>query len=73
MAIEGSRRRLLYTLNSRWIYGKVPLLHAAIFLLQMAAVSLLTRKFNSYYASRPGKDAPMIRRRGKKSPAMAKY
>jgi len=53
MAIEGSRRRLLYTLNSRWIYGKIPLLHAAIFLLQMAAVSLLTRKFNSYYASRP--------------------
>ncbi|CAI6242311.1 unnamed protein product [Periconia digitata] len=53
MAIEGTRRRVLYTLNSRWIYGKVPLLHAAIFLLQMAAVSLLTRKFNSYYASRP--------------------
>ncbi|KAF2108550.1 hypothetical protein BDV96DRAFT_261631 [Lophiotrema nucula] len=51
--IENTRRRLLYTLNSRWIYGKVPLLHAAVFLLQMAAVSLLTRKFNSYYAQRP--------------------
>jgi hypothetical protein len=32
-----------------------PLLHAAVFLLQMAAVSLLTRKFNSYYAQRPGR------------------
>lgn len=69
--IEGTRRRFLYHLNSRWIYGKVvsrtkrrplahkltlvqPLLHAAVFLLQMAAVSLLTRKFNSYYAQRPG-------------------
>ncbi|KAF2657521.1 hypothetical protein K491DRAFT_323711 [Lophiostoma macrostomum CBS 122681] len=51
--IENTRRRLLYQLNSRWIYGKVPLLHAAVFLLQMAAVSLLTRKFNSYYAKRP--------------------
>jgi len=52
MVVE-SRRRLLYQLNSRWIYGKIPLLHAAVFLLQMAAVSLLARKYNSYYASRP--------------------
>lgn len=51
--IEGTRRRVLYTLNSRWIYGTIPLLHACVFLLQMAAVSLLTRKFNSYYAKRP--------------------
>ncbi|ORX91974.1 TRAPP trafficking subunit Trs65-domain-containing protein, partial [Clohesyomyces aquaticus] len=51
--IENTRRRLLYQLNSRWIYGKIPLLHCAVFLLQMAAVSLLIRKFNSYYASRP--------------------
>lgn len=51
--IESQRRRLLRALNSRYIYGKVPLLHAAVFLLQMAAVSILTRKFNSYYASRP--------------------
>lgn len=51
--IENTRRRLLHQLNSRWIYGKIPLLHAAVFLLQMAAVSILTRKFNSYYAKRP--------------------
>lgn len=51
--IESQRRRLLRALNSRYIYGKVPLLHAAVFLLQMAAVSILTRKFNSYYASKP--------------------
>jgi hypothetical protein len=51
--IENTRRRLLHQLNRRWIYGKIPLLHALVFLLQMAAVSILTRKFNSYYAKRP--------------------
>lgn len=51
--IDSQRRRLLRALNSRYIYGKVPLLHVAVFLLQMAVVSILTRKFNSYYASRP--------------------
>jgi len=51
--MDGTRRRVLYQLNSRWIYGKIPLLHAAVFLLQMAAVSLLARKYNSYYAQRP--------------------
>ena len=71
--MDSSRRRLLYHLNSRWIYGKIvreapplraptltwrfcqPLLHAAVFLVQMAAVSLLARKYNSYYAQRPGR------------------
>jgi len=48
-----SLQRLLRALNSRYIYGKVPLLHAAVFLIQMAIVSILTRKFNSYYASKP--------------------
>ncbi|KAI8936548.1 hypothetical protein NX059_006951 [Plenodomus lindquistii] len=51
--MNSSRQRLLYQLNSRWIYGKIPLLHAAVFLVQMAAVSLLARKYNSYYAQRP--------------------
>jgi len=48
-----SLQRLLRALNTRYIYGKVPLLHAAVFLIQMAVVSILTRKFNSYYASKP--------------------
>ncbi|KAK8156304.1 hypothetical protein BKA80DRAFT_136109 [Phyllosticta citrichinensis] len=51
--IEGQRRRLLRALNSRYIYGSIPLLHSIVFLLQMAAVSILVRKFNSYYANRP--------------------
>lgn len=44
---------MLWALNSRYIYGKVPLLHAIIFLLEMAFVSILTRRWNSYYAARP--------------------
>lgn len=46
-------RRLLYQLNSRWIYGKIPLLHSTVFLLQIMAVSLIARKYNSYYGQRP--------------------
>jgi len=51
--MNSSRQKLLYQLNSRWIYGKIPLLHAVVFLIQMAAVSLLVRKYNGYYAQRP--------------------
>ncbi|KAF2460812.1 TRAPP trafficking subunit Trs65-domain-containing protein [Lineolata rhizophorae] len=51
--IENQRRRLLRALNSRYIYGRIPLLHCLIFLIQMAVVSILTRRFNNYYASRP--------------------
>ncbi|EOA82228.1 hypothetical protein ACJQWK_05548 [Exserohilum turcicum] len=51
--MNSTRHRLLYQLNSRWVYGKIPLLHSIVFLLQMAAVSLLTRKYNQYYAARP--------------------
>jgi len=51
--IEQNGRRLLRALDSRYIYGKVPLLHAIVFLFQLMAVSILTRKFNSYYASKP--------------------
>ncbi|KAF2145525.1 uncharacterized protein K452DRAFT_264621 [Aplosporella prunicola CBS 121167] len=51
--IEGQRRRLLRTLNSRCIYGSIPLLNAIVFLIEMAFISILTRKFNTYYANRP--------------------
>ncbi|KIW01310.1 uncharacterized protein PV09_07346 [Verruconis gallopava] len=50
---ESQRRRLLWTLNSRYIYGTVPLLHTLIFLIEIAMVTVITRKFNSYYAARP--------------------
>jgi hypothetical protein len=31
-----------------------PLLHTLVFLLQIAIMSIVTRRFNSYYAARPG-------------------
>jgi len=51
--LETSRRRVLSSINSRYIYGKVPLLHAVIFLIEMAITTRLIAKFNSYYAERP--------------------
>jgi len=43
------RRGLL----ARYIYGRVPLLHAIVFVVEMVFVGILTRRFNSYYAARP--------------------
>jgi len=50
---EMPRRGILGALNNRYIYGKVPLLHAIVFLVEMVFVGLLVRRFNSYYAARP--------------------
>jgi len=51
--IDTVRRRVLLTLNSRYIYGKVPLLHAIIFLIEMAITSRLITKFKTYYDDKP--------------------
>lgn len=53
MVVNETRKRLLRQLNSRYIYGTYPLLHAIIALLQITMVSILVRKFNAYYANRP--------------------
>ncbi|KAI9692645.1 MAG: hypothetical protein M1820_009479 [Bogoriella megaspora] len=54
MASSGEqRRRLMRNLNSRYIYGRVPLLHAIVFIFQLAMVSILTRKFQTYYSNKP--------------------
>ncbi|KAB8291084.1 hypothetical protein EYC80_009772 [Monilinia laxa] len=39
--------------NSKYIYGRVPLIHTIIFLIELIMVGRLTAKFNSYYAARP--------------------
>ncbi|KAF2842412.1 integral membrane protein [Patellaria atrata CBS 101060] len=51
--LESQRRRLLRAFNRRYIYGKIPLLHATLFLIQIMVVSILVRRFNTYYARRP--------------------
>ncbi|GAB1726118.1 hypothetical protein KC332_g14684 [Hortaea werneckii] len=53
MVINDTRRRLLRQLNSRYIYGRYPLLHAIVALIQITMVSILIRKFNAYYQNRP--------------------
>ncbi|KAI9371203.1 hypothetical protein BJX61DRAFT_534995 [Aspergillus egyptiacus] len=50
---SASRRRVLDGLNRRYIYGRLPLLHTIIFLIEMAATARLAAKFNSYYAEKP--------------------
>ncbi|KAM5444131.1 Protein required for ethanol metabolism [Microsporum ferrugineum] len=49
-----SKWGLLKALDSRYIYGRVPLLHAIIFLIEIAVTMRLIAKFNTYYAQNPG-------------------
>jgi len=51
--LETSRRKSLAWLNSRYIYGKLPLLHSIILLIEFAMAARLMAKFNTYYAHRP--------------------
>jgi len=52
-SLDLNRRRFLKSANSIYLLGKVPLLHAVIFLIEMAIMSRLSMKFNQYYAERP--------------------
>lgn len=40
-------------MNSRYIYGRAPLLHTVIFLIEITIAMRLAAKFNSYYAKKP--------------------
>ncbi|KAL2011623.1 hypothetical protein VTN00DRAFT_4341 [Thermoascus crustaceus] len=51
--LNTTRRRVLDGLNRRYIYGRVPLLHTIIFLIEMAVTMRLASKFNAYYAEKP--------------------
>lgn len=51
--IDTTRRRVLAGLNRRYIYGRLPLLHTILFLIEMAVTMRLAAKFNSYYADKP--------------------
>jgi len=51
--LESQRRRGLHWINSKYIYGRLPLLHTIIFLIEMVIVGRLVAKFNQYYDKRP--------------------
>ncbi|KAL1877339.1 hypothetical protein VTK73DRAFT_8712 [Phialemonium thermophilum] len=53
MPWELNRRRCLRAINSKYIYDRVPLLHAVIFFIEMALVARLSSRFNTYYDERP--------------------
>ncbi|KAK0715466.1 hypothetical protein B0H67DRAFT_489140 [Lasiosphaeris hirsuta] len=53
MTWELTRRRWTRAINSKFIYGKVPLLHVIIFFIEMALFARLSSRFNSYYDRRP--------------------
>ncbi|KAK5996785.1 Protein sym1 [Cladobotryum mycophilum] len=53
MSWELTKRRLARSVNSKFIYGRLPLLHTIIFLIEMALVARLTARFNAYYEERP--------------------
>jgi len=40
-------------MNSRYVYGKYPLLHLIVFIVELVMVGFLVSGFNAYYASRP--------------------
>jgi len=51
--LETSRRKSLAWLNTRYIYGRFPLLHTIILLVLFAMAARLVAKFNSYYLKKP--------------------
>jgi len=53
MSWELSRRRIVRAVNSKYLYGRLPLLHAVIAFIEMALVARLVSKFNQYYDERP--------------------
>ena len=53
MSWELTRRRLIRAVNSKFIYDRVPLLHAIIFLIEMAIIARLVTRFNTYYDKQP--------------------
>ncbi|RSL69667.1 hypothetical protein CEP54_002111 [Fusarium duplospermum] len=53
MTWELNQRRFVRAINSKYIYGRIPLLHTIVFLVEMALIARLTARFNSYYDERP--------------------
>lgn len=46
-------KKSVYTLNSKYIYGWVPLLNTIVFALEMAVVAQIARRYDHYFDTRP--------------------
>ncbi|KHN94115.1 Mpv17/PMP22 [Metarhizium album ARSEF 1941] len=53
MSWQLSSRRLLRSINEKYLFGRIPILHAIVFLIEMALIARLTARFNTYYEERP--------------------
>ncbi|KAK4448326.1 hypothetical protein QBC34DRAFT_407220 [Podospora aff. communis PSN243] len=51
--LSRSRTRWIRTINTKYIYGRVPLLNLIIFFIEMILFARLTSRFNAYYNERP--------------------
>lgn len=51
--LSRTRTRWLRTINTKYIYGRVPLLNTIIFFIEMVLFARLTSRFNAYYNERP--------------------
>ncbi|KAI1817852.1 hypothetical protein GGS20DRAFT_582109 [Poronia punctata] len=53
MSWELTRRRIVRTINNKFILDRIPLLHAVIFLIEMGIVARLASRYNAYFDQRP--------------------
>ncbi|KAI1171564.1 hypothetical protein F4777DRAFT_47998 [Nemania sp. FL0916] len=53
MTWELTRRRLVRTINSKFLFDRIPVLHAVIFFIEMAIIARLASRYNAYFDERP--------------------
>ncbi|KAG5915286.1 hypothetical protein E4U61_004741 [Claviceps capensis] len=53
MLWKAGRRRILRSVNENYLFGRIPVVHAVVFLIEMALVARLVARFNTYYEERP--------------------
>ncbi|KAG6023879.1 hypothetical protein E4U19_004078 [Claviceps sp. Clav32 group G5] len=53
MLWKAGRRRILRSVNENYLFGRIPVVHAVVFLIEMALVARLVARFNAYYEERP--------------------
>ncbi|KAI1825983.1 hypothetical protein F4861DRAFT_145558 [Xylaria intraflava] len=53
MSWELTRRRLIRTVNSKFIFDRIPVLHAFIFFIEMGLIARLASRYNAYFDERP--------------------
>ncbi|KAI0521255.1 hypothetical protein F5B22DRAFT_567408 [Xylaria bambusicola] len=53
MSWELTRRRVVRSINSKFIFDRIPLLHAVIFIIEMGIIARLASRYNAYFDRRP--------------------